>query len=560
MNHDDFKHLKKRFDKVWQMRVNDMDTHCADIALHVLPSAIKSIKSLDKHDRSAWRKIVDRTGKGSLKIFAAGMVSATCSASRPWFTLTPLDSSLKKNIRVKQWLKAVEEATYAEFAKSNVYRVVHQAYMQLGAFGTAAALIPEKSKDHPLMHLIPLTFGEYAITTDAYNKPDGLYRKFKLTTANVVQQFGLDNASDKIKSAYNNKNLETEFVICHAVYPRQNAKGEGAINMPFASVYWEDNSTDKVLRESGFTYFPAVCPRWDISNSDVYGDSPASECLGDMNALQKGHKQIFKGIDYQVEPPLLIPEFLKGQERETLPGGISYYNPAPGDNTAQVQKMMNVDFNVNYVMQVNAESQRRIREAFHTDMFLMLDSMEKGQMTATEVAERKSEKMMVVGPEGERQNDELLRPLVEICVQRVLETNQHLQETAPSEIQEAELKIDFVSILAQAQKAGGAITLERMFNIVSNVAQINPEALDKFNVDGFLDEYADITGTPATIFNDEKTYKQIRQARAQQQAAMQQQAMMQQQADMQQKQAQALQTASQTDGDNLNEMIEGAMA
>nr|WP_265735195.1 portal protein [Acinetobacter sp. ACNIH2] len=35
--------------------------------------------------------------------------------------------------------------------------------------------------------------------------------------------------------------------------------------------------------------------RWTVSSSDVYGESPASDCLGDLRALQKGHQQIAKG-------------------------------------------------------------------------------------------------------------------------------------------------------------------------------------------------------------------------------------------------------------------------
>ncbi|MGQ0517474.1 portal protein, partial [Bacillus sp. D-CC] len=54
-------------------------------------AAIKTIKDQEKHDRSAWSKIVDNTGKDSLKTLAAGMVSGTCSPSRKWFTLQAAD-------------------------------------------------------------------------------------------------------------------------------------------------------------------------------------------------------------------------------------------------------------------------------------------------------------------------------------------------------------------------------------------------------------------------------------------------------------------------------------
>lgn len=551
MNEEDIKKLKKRFEAVWQKRVNDYDGYYAEVALHVLPIMIKTIKNQENHGRSAWKKIVDNTGKDSLKILAAGMVSGTCSPSRPWFALSAVDPMLKKDIQVKQWLKAVQDACYAEFAKSNIYRSVHHIFTQEGAFGTGAAIIPKDSSSKSAMDLIPMNFGEYAITTDSFNKTDGIYRKFKLTVANMVEQFGLDFVSDTIKSAFENNNLEQEFEVWHAIYKRKDAKGFGAKNMPFASIYFEPSSTSKLLKESGLESFDVVCARWNLSSSDEYGESPASDCFGDMRALQKGHEQIAKGVDYQVSPPLLIPSYLKGQERETLPNGIAYYNPMPGDSSAQVQPMMNVQFNVNDVLGLVAQAQERVKRAFHTDLFLMLDAFDKGQMTATEVAERKNEKMMMLGPVVERQIDELLRPLVEICFHRVLNKYPNLMESAPESVRQAEIEIDFVSILAQAQKSSGSASLERALTMVGNIAQVDGSVLDKFNTDAFLDEYADINNIPATIFVEQQKVDQIRAQRAQQQAQAQQQALALQQAQTQQQQATAIKTVGDTNTGNI---------
>ena len=46
------------------------------------------------------------------------MVSGTCSPSRKWFTLQAADESLQKDIEVRQWLKAVEDACYVAFSKA----------------------------------------------------------------------------------------------------------------------------------------------------------------------------------------------------------------------------------------------------------------------------------------------------------------------------------------------------------------------------------------------------------------------------------------------------------
>lgn len=562
MQQDDIRALKKRFDAVWQNRVTDQDDYCAELALHVLPVAIKTIKNQEKHDRSAWSKIVDNTGKDSLKTLAAGMVSGTCSPSRKWFTLQASDEVLQKDIEVKQWLKAVEDACYVAFSKSNVYRAVHHIYMQEGAFGIGAALAPDhgdKSKA-ALMDLIPMTFGEFAITTDEFNKPNGVYRKFKLTTINMVKQFGLNNVSDSVKSAYDNNNFEQEFEVQHAIYERENAKGHGPKNMPFASIYFEPNANDKLLRESGMMSFQVICGRWTVSSSDVYGEGPASDCIGDLRALQKGHQQIAVGVDYQVRPPLLLPDYLKGQERETLPNGIAFYQQSPSNQVAQVQPMLNVQFNLEGVMALIAQCQERVKRSFHTDLFMMLDAFDKGKMTATEVYERKSEKMLMLGPVVERQIDELLRPLVEICVHRVLSSNAYLRQIAPAAIQNANVEINFVSILALAQKSSGSAVLERALAMVGQIAQVDQQVLDKFDTDKFLDEYMDINGVSPNVFRPQRIVDQIRGQRAQQQQIAQEQALAAQQAQTQNANANTLKTVGDTNAETVSDLFMGGSA
>jgi len=56
---------------------------------------------------------------------------------------------------------------------------------------------------------------------------------------------------------------------------------------------------------------------------------------------------------------------------------------------------------------------QRIQSAFYADLFLMV-SQQSQNMTATEVAERHEEKMLMLGPVLERLQNELIDPLIEI--------------------------------------------------------------------------------------------------------------------------------------------------
>ena len=148
-----------------------------------------------------------------------------------------------------------------------------------------------------------------------------------------------------------------------------------------------------------------------------------------------------------------------------------------------------------------------------------------------------------------------------ISANRVLDSSQYLQETAPEAIQGKDIKIEFVSILALAQRATGASNLERMLSIVGNVAQVDPQVLDKFDTDKFIDEYAEIIGASPMIFRDPKVVEQMRADRAKQQQIAQQQALLQQQADTQNQNANTARTVSEINPQTINELaVEGGFA
>ena len=163
---------------------------------------------------------------------------------------------------------------------------------------------------------------------------------------------------------------------------------------------------------------------------------------------------------------------------------------------------------------------QRINGSFYADLFLMLANATDTRMTATEVAERHEEKLLMLGPVLERLHNELLDPLIDITFNRMIESN--LIPPAPEELQGMELSVEFVSMLAQAQRAIGTNSVDRYVNSMGAVAQMKPDVLDKFDSDSWADNYADMLGIdPSLIVAGEQVAK-IREDRAMaQQAAAQ---------------------------------------
>ena len=138
-------------------------------------------------------------------------------------------------------------------------------------------------------------------------------------------------------------------------------------------------------------------------------------------------------------------------------------------------------------------------------------------MTATEVAERHEEKLLMLGPVLERLHNELLDPLIEITFERLLKAG--VLPPPPEELIGVNLEVEFVSILAQAQRAIGANSTDRFVGNLGAMAQIKPDVLDKFDADRWVDNYADQIGVDPELIVGNEQVALIRQSRAEQQQA-----------------------------------------
>ena len=491
--------------------------HWQEITTYLLPRNGRYFRQ----DRDkGWRRhnnIYDNTGTRALRTLGAGMMAGATSPARQWFRLATADPELNSYQPVKLWLDDVTRRMQLVFQKSNTYRALHTMYEELGAFGTAVSVVLPDFKN--VIHQYPVTCGEYCIATDFQGRVTTLYREFEVTVADLVKEFGYKNCSITVRNMYDRGTLDAWVPIIHAIEPRadRDHKKRDDKNMAYGSWYFEVGGEEgKFLRESGFQQFPALVPRWATAGGDIYGNSPGMEALGDIKQLQ--HEQLRKAqaIDFQTKPPLQVPVSMKNRDVETLPGGISFVDGAGmGIKTA-----FEVNLNLQYLLNDIVDCRDRVRGAFYADMFLMLATQPNTRMTATEVAERHEEKLLMLGPVLERLHNELLDPLVDITFTRMIQSG--IVPPAPEELQGMDLNVEFVSMLAQAQRAIGTNSVDRFVGNLGAIAQMKPDVLDKFDSDQWADIYADMLGVDPSLIIADKEVAMVRNARNQAMAAKEQ--------------------------------------
>jgi hypothetical protein len=497
--------------------------HWQELTSYILPRNGRYFRQDRDRGYRRHNNIYDSTGTRALRVLGAGMMSGATSPARQWFRLATPDPELNSYEPVKLWLDDVTKRMQRVFQKSNTYNALHQMYEELGTFGTAATvLLPDYQS---VIHHYPLTCGEYCISTDAKGRVCTLYREFEMTVSQVVKEFGLEKCSVSVQNMYRTGNLDQWVPVIHCIEPRadRDIGKRDAKNMPWGSYYFEIGGEDRVfLRESGFQYFPALCPRWSVIGGDIYGNSPGMEALGDIKQLQ--HEQLRKAqaIDYQTKPPLQVPASMKNRDVETLPGGISYYD---GQSNG-IKTAFEVNLNLQYLLNDIVDCRERVRGSFYADLFLMLANTPNTRMTATEVAERHEEKLLMLGPVLERLHNELLSPLVDITFTRMVAAG--ALPPAPQELQGMDLNVEFVSMLAQAQRAIGTNAVDRFVGNLGAIARMKPDILDKFDQDQWADVYADMLGVDPSLIIADKEVAVLRDARNQAMAAKEQAAAMQQ--------------------------------
>ncbi|EOW2397813.1 portal protein [Cronobacter sakazakii] len=506
--------LTKQLAQLEQERTT-FEPHWRELSDFIIPRGSRFLTSEANRGDRRNTKIVDPTATMANRTLSSGMMSGITSPARPWFKLATPDPEMMDYGPVKLWLETVQNRMNDMFNKSNLYQSLPIIYSSLGTFGTGALAVLEDDED--VIRTMPFPVGSYYIANSPRLSVDTCFRKFSMTVRQLVREFGLNNVSSSTKSAFENGTYENWVDVVHAVYPNMNREtGKmNAKNKVFRSVYFEvGGDNDKVLRESGYDEFPVMAPRWEVNGEDVYGSScPGMIALGQVKALQLEQRRKAQQIDKQTNPPMIGPTSLKTQRVSLLPGDITYVDQVTGAEGLRPAYVVNP--NLGDLLGDIQDTRQLINSAYFVDLFMMLQNVNTRSMPVEAVIEMKEEKLLMLGPVLERLNDEFLDPLIDRAFSMMARKN--MLPEPPEEMQGMPLRIEYISVMAQAQKAIGLSSLERFVGFVGNLANAKPEALDKLNVDQAIDNYAVMSGVSPTVVVPQEQAQQTRNDRAQQQ-------------------------------------------
>ena len=522
-----FEYIKKRCSKMEAER-HTWEDHWQEILDYTMPRKADITFVRSKGEKRTER-LFDSTAITAANLLASSLQGTLTSPSLAWFHLKLRNQDLNEDRNIQLWLEDTARRMYDTFNDTNFNTEVHELYLDLCSIGTAALFVEESDTG---IHFSALHIAEYYIQENTAGKVDTLYRKYKLTARQAVQEFGEDNVGEKVKKAAGDS-PEKKFNFIHAVEPTEDyerALGKAGTKLPFHSCHVCVEDKMKV-RVGGYNEFPYLVPRWSKATGEIFGRSPAYNALPDIKTLNKAVEIGLKAWAKAIDPPLLVQDDgVIGRVRMT-PAGITVVRSDTAIKPLQI--------GANWQITDMKETQLRtaIRQAYYSDQ---LQLQEGPQMTATEVQVRYELMQRLLGPTLGRFQSEFLNPLIERVFGIMLRAGVLLPP--PEEIGDSTIDVEYVGPLARSQRMEEAVAVERLYQLAMNVAQADPGIMDLIDHDEAIRIRATLLGVPKTILRGRDEVDEMRQMRAQQQQQMMEMQQAQAQAETMKTGAQAAQT------------------
>ena len=452
----------------------------------------------------------------STPVSAKGMMDARVfgmlmDPSSRWLGLGFRDirNELDEGDEFQKWAAQATEIMLEVFAneETNFYTAGAEAIECESLFGLSCKYT--EADDESLIRVRAIPLSEVYISESARGVVDTVYRKYKMTARQMVQEWGETKVSKEVRDLMDENKPETEVEILHCTYPRSDIspKAKGNQAMPYACVYMEFKSKH-ILEEKGYHEFPYSCPRWDKSAGEIYGRGAALPALADARVLYAMARSALMAAEKMSDPPLMVPDDGFLGPINSGPGGISYYRSGTQDKIEALP--VRVDLGA---IEAMADAKRKaVREWFYSNQF---DDSSRPNMTATEAQLKYSERWKTLAAVLGRAQSEDLTPQIRRVLAILM--REGVIPPMPEGYTERNIKFYYTGPLTQAQKQAGIQSMNMLMEQAMAASQIPgfEEITDNFIPDKIAGHMFDASGAPADVKRSKREVEGIREQRAQ---------------------------------------------
>lgn len=469
------------------------------------------------------KDIYDSTAVWAVDRLASGLEALIIPQSEYWHTFDLIDFSMVTPTDAeKLWLERLRNLMFrVRYDSDSGWVAATQTCLRrLVAFGNAFMMVEDSLDSKALVRYRPLPLPQCYADENHQGVIDTFYWVFELTARQAVQKYG-SRVSQKIKNAAENaKDKDRPFRFIQAIFPRADYghSYEGVKRSPWATVHVEEESK-LVVRDSGYYEFPVIDFRWLPEPGQVYGEGPVMKCLADIQSVNVMARNELMASEQSVKPPLLTANAGIVNQPTNNPDTVVVGGLSPEGK--QLVQPMNLGQRLDFHTLVLEAKRNQVKESLYINLFALL--VQNPQMSATEALIRANEKGELLGPAGSRVQQSLSN-----CVERELGIMQRrgLYDRGsafevPRSLQNRDIGPQMSGPLNKLRRTKEAEGIVRVLQVMSPLAQVEPEVVDNFDGDNMSRELTEIFGAPQSILRDREIVAQRREQRRQAQAAQQ---------------------------------------
>ena len=456
--------------------------------------------------------LYDSTTLESADILASGFMNYLTPPTSRWFALRAKNPVLHDNKIIGRFLEDVTDQVNYTLNRSNFYNQVIASFKSSGVYGTSVMLEEDDDQDDARFYTLPIK--QVCIVEDARGRVAEYYIEFDYTVYQAASRWGIESLSTEMQQEFLQDRRSSQkrhtFILYIGKRNVRDVTKSNKENLPIEAT-WVDVKGKRIMEESGYNEFPAFTHRFNKRPFIPWGFSPAMKTLPFARILNAIAKTNLRSLMKHTDPPIAVPSNAFIMPFNANPRAVNYYNKNKMDGSKDIFPFANYG-NAQHGMTAIEYYTGQVQSLMYNDVFLAFNQITK-QMNNPEIMERINEKMTMLAPAVGRYISEMLNPIITRTIGILFRKGK--LPTPPEEFaMNPEYEIDFISQLAQAQRRSELNSLVTGLTVVGQMAQFDPDVLDKIDGDQAVDEAWSILGASQKILRSDENIDKIRQAKA----------------------------------------------
>lgn len=436
-------------------------SHWQDVSLYTLPTRDFYESKMPGQKRNA--RIFDTTAMIANEQLANTLHSRLTTPNSPWFQLVVAQTKFAADRAALMWLEESNRRMAMIFNSTagQFNTQAHEMYLELCAFGNGIMYVDYRN-GYIRFRARPLS--DCFIRQNDYGTVDTLYRCTKTPVHAALKFFG-SYATKRMHELYE-KNPMEKIDILHCVEPRldiQTAYTPHKSKKPWESTFI-DLAGKEQIAQGGYDSFPYITPRFGMRSGEEYGYGPGVTAFPDSRMCNRIGELIIRSSEKLVDPPLMVPDdgvigalSLNAAARITIRDGKEIKPLVTGAQPQLAQAVL-------------ANVQSRIMKMFYVDWLNSDPTDGKQPLTATEVMDNRDKNFQMLSPMLSRIETEGCGPLIDRVFNLAFVNG--MLPPLPGSLEGINLKIEYLSPIARAQRANTMESINKVFGFVAQQMQL----------------------------------------------------------------------------------------